>query len=120
MPIALQGLRVLVVEDEAAVAMLIETMLEDIGCVVVASAATVAEAVARVAHGGFEFALLDINLSGDRVDPVAAALSDRGLPFAFASGYGPDGAPRGYEAVQVLTKPFRQRDLEATLRGALG
>lgn len=99
--------------------MLIESMLEDIGCVVVASAASVAEALARIADGGFEFALLDLNLSGDRVDPVAAALSQRGLPFAFASGYGPSGVPGGFEAVQVLAKPFRRRDLEAALRQAL-
>ncbi|HYC68829.1 response regulator [Brevundimonas sp.] len=117
---ALKGLRVLVVEDEAAVAMLIESMLEDLGCVVVASATSVAEALARIADGGFEFALLDLNLGGDRVDPVAGALSDRGLPFAFASGYGPGGAPAGFEAVQVLAKPFRRRDLEVTLRQALG
>ena len=120
MAVALEGLRVLVVEDEAAVAMLIETMLEELGCVVAASATSVAEALACIVEGGFEFALLDLNLAGQRVDPVAAALSDRDLPFAFASGYGPNGAPPGFEVVQVLAKPFRRRDLEATLRRALG
>lgn len=120
MAVALEGLRVLVVEDEAAVAMLVETMLEDLGCVVTASATSVEEALECIVDGGFEFALLDLNLAGQRVDPVAAALSDRDLPFAFASGYGPNGAPQGFEAVQVIAKPFRRRDLEATLRRALG
>jgi len=116
----LAGLRVLVVEDEGPVAMLIEDMLEDLGCVLAGSAARVGEALELVAAGGFDFALLDMNLAGERIDPVAEALSSRGVPFAFASGYGRLGAPERMRRRPMLQKPFRSSDLAATIRAALG
>jgi CheY-like chemotaxis protein len=116
----LAGLRVLVVEDEGPVAMLIEDMLEDLGCVLAGSAARVAEALALVERGGFEFALLDVNLAGEKVDPVAEALATRRLPFAFASGYGRSGLPEQMRDRPIVQKPFRHADLAATIRAALG
>lgn len=116
----LAGLRVLVVEDEGPVAMLVEDMLDDLGCVVAGSAARVSEALEMVQRGGFDFALLDMNLAGESVDPVVEALSSRGVPFAFASGYGKLGAPDHLRARPILQKPFRIRDLETTIRTALG
>jgi CheY-like chemotaxis protein len=115
----LDGVRVLVVEDEGPVAMLVEGMLEDLGCVLVGSAAHLREALELVERGGFDVALLDMNLAGQRVDPVAEALARRGVPFAFASGYGELGVPHGMKHRPMLQKPFRSADLAATIRTAL-
>lgn len=116
----LTGKRVLVVEDEAAVALLVEAMLEDLGCIVVDSVASVDAGLAAVQAGGFDVALLDVNLAGRRVDPVAEALRNARLPFAFASGYGAaDTAAGGAADEPVIAKPFRLADLGAALREAL-
>ena len=110
----LGGLRVLVVEDEGPVAMLIEDMLEDLGCVLAGSAARVGEALELIERGGFDFALLDMNLAGQKVAPVAEALGRAGVPFAFASGYG--AAPEGFgDRVPLIEKPYRESDIAAAL-----
>jgi CheY-like chemotaxis protein len=115
----LRGVRVLVVEDEGLVAMLIEDLLEDLGCTVAGSAATLAEAMELVQRGGFDFALLDVNLAGEKVAIVAEALDRRDVPFAFASGYGRTGLPVGFQNRPILQKPFHQRQLAAIIRAAL-
>jgi CheY-like chemotaxis protein len=112
---ALTGLRVLVVEDEGPVAMLVETMLEDLGCAVVLSAASVREALELVGRGGFDVALLDVNLAGEKVFPVADELRRLGVPFAFASGYGADGLRPDLKDAPIIQKPFQLGDLEAAL-----
>ena len=101
-----EGVRVLVVEDESAVAMLIEAFLADLGCETSASAGCVAEALDAVAKGGFEVALLDFNLAGERVIPVAEALAERGVPFGFLTGYGAAALPPPFDGHPVLAKPF--------------
>ncbi|MFC3079835.1 response regulator [Phenylobacterium terrae] len=115
----LQGLRVLVVEDEGPVAMLIEDMLEDLGCTVVGSAASVEAAMRLVDAGGYDVALLDVNIAGGSVLPVAEALRRRGAPYAIASGYGPAGVPDSLRGAPIIQKPFRSADLEAVLGQAL-
>lgn len=115
----LTGMRVLVVEDEAAVALLIEAMLEDLGCTVAESVATVEGGLAAVQAGGFDIALLDMNLAGQRVDPIARALRTAGVPFAFATGYGVENAIQGGANEPVIAKPFRIADLTAALQKAL-
>jgi CheY-like chemotaxis protein len=117
---ALAGLRVLVVEDEAPIAMLIEDMVQDMGCVVAGSAATVSEALKLVKNGGFDFALLDMNLGGAKVDAVADALAAGGIPFAFASGYGRGGLSGHLQNRPVVQKPFLTADLEKAIRQSLG
>ena len=112
---ALSGLRVLVVEDEGPVAMLVETMLEDLGCNVVFSAASVQEALRVVTDGGFDVALLDVNLAGEKVFPVADELRRLGVPFAFASGYGLDGLRPDLADIPIIQKPFRLSQLQAVL-----
>lgn len=107
--------RVLVVEDDSLVAMMVEDMLADIGCGAVTVAGTVAEALARVEAGGFDFALLDINVGGEPVFPVAQALRGKGIAFAFASGYGAMGLPEDFRAAPTVAKPFRHDDLEAAI-----
>jgi CheY-like chemotaxis protein len=77
----LAGLRVLVVEDEGSVALLIEGMLEDLGCEIAASVATLAKALHAVQTETLDFAVLDVNLAGDQVFPVAEILKGRRLPL---------------------------------------
>ena len=108
---SLHGLRVFVVEDEGLIAMLIEGMFEDLGCHVVANAANVAQGLEIAANETFDFALLDVNLNGDRVFPVAQALISRQVPIAFSTGYGASGIPHELAGRPVLTKPFRLDEL---------
>jgi len=117
---SLEGVSVLVVEDEGAVALLIEDMLEDLGCQVAECAASVSEGLTLAETATFDVALLDVNLAGSRVDPIAAVLRRRGKPFAFASGYGAAAVPVGFETAPVLAKPFSQADLERVIRHAIG
>ncbi|HEV7276566.1 MAG TPA: response regulator [Devosiaceae bacterium] len=115
----LEGLRVLLVEDESLVAMAVEDMLHDLGCEVAATAGSVPEALERLQVGGFDFALLDVNLANQQVFPVAEALSEQRIPFAFASGYGAANLPEAFRARPVAAKPFQIADLAATLSAAL-
>lgn len=118
MPVDLQGLRVLFVEDESIVAMLTEDMLSDLGCELSAVAGNVEDALVAVSAGGFDIALLDINLAGTKVFPVASALDRLGIPFAFASGYGGAGVPVEFTGVPVIAKPFTIMDLAWVLQAA--
>jgi CheY-like chemotaxis protein len=115
----LHGLRIFVVEDEAPVAMLIEDMLEDLGCLIAASAASISQALDCVAQGGFDFGLLDINVNGERIDPVALALQSRHVPFLFASGYGAAGLRDEWRSFPVVQKPFRSDVLRDAILAAL-
>jgi CheY-like chemotaxis protein len=105
--LALRGLRILLVEDEAMVAMLVEGMLDELGCRLVEWAASVPAALEILETHDFDGALLDVNLNGTYVYPVAEALTSRGLPFVFVTGYGRSAeiAARFAEA-PVLKKPF--------------
>jgi CheY-like chemotaxis protein len=113
----LAGKRVLVVEDEALVSMLLEDMLADLGCAVVGPAGCVAEALAVVARTeAIDVALLDLELGGERSHPVAEALAARRVPFAFVSGHGRDAAEGSAHAgAPVLDKPFGRAALAAML-----
>jgi len=111
MTAALEGLRILVVEDEFLVASLIENMLESSGCLVSGPIPRLAEALEAVDHGTYDAAILDVNLGGDRIDPVAEALSQRNVPFAFVTGYGAGALPREYADRPRLCKPFKMADL---------
>ena len=109
--------RILLVEDEGLVALMLEDMLEDMGYDVAYSAASVSQAVAWIEAGGeADAALLDVNLGGEPVFPVAEALRARGVPFAFTTGYGETRDPRFKEAI-LLGKPIRLERLVATLEG---
>lgn len=101
----LAGLRLLVVEDEALVAMMLEDMLGDLGCTVVGPAGTLAAAL-ELCRAPVDGALLDVNVGGQPVYPVADALAARGIPFLFVTGYaGTDIEPR-YGRALTLRKPF--------------
>jgi CheY-like chemotaxis protein len=111
MTAALEGLRVLVVEDEFLVATLIEDMLKSVGCVVSGPIPRLVEALDAVDRGTFDAAVLDVNLAGDRIDPVADVLSRRNVPFVFVTGYGTGGLPAMYADRPRLSKPFKMADL---------
>lgn len=109
--IPLAGTRVLVVEDEGAIALLIEEMLEEFGCEVVASVARLATACEIAGSVQVDLAILDVNLAGERVFPVADILRGRQIPFLFSTGYGASGLPAEYAGCPVLHKPFSENQL---------
>jgi two-component sensor histidine kinase len=98
--------RVLLVEDEPFVAMDIEAILADAGFEVVGPAGDHESAVELARNSDFDVALLDANLNGRHVGAIAAELTRRNIPFAFASGYGREGLPEGFGDATLLSKPF--------------
>lgn len=117
----LKDKRILVVEDESLVAMLIETILEDLGCQPVGPAATVEEGL-ELTNGpdAIDAALLDVNVSGQQVFPVAEALEARGVPFVFSTGYGEAGLPDRWRGRPTLQKPFTEEAVQDAIKAALG
>lgn len=117
----LSGLRLLVVEDEAMVAMMIEDQLTDLGCIVVGVVASVSEGLAAIEEKAsrLDAAVLDINLGDEKVYPVADRLIDRGIPFIFSTGYSLAGIDAEFARTPTLSKPFGPKALEATLISVL-
>jgi CheY-like chemotaxis protein len=111
----LAGLRVLVVEDEMMVSMLIEDMLTDLGCIVIGPAARLDEAIDLAKTSELDCAVLDVNLGGQPIFPLADLLREQGHPFAFATGYGDAGVREVDRGTPVLQKPFREGDLARVL-----
>ena len=117
----LSGCAILIVEDESLVAMLLETILEDMGCTPVGPASSVEEGLALIlADGPLDAALLDVNVAGEKVFPVAEILRDRGVPFVFSTGYGEAGLPDHWRGRPTLQKPFSERAVEQALMAAMG
>jgi CheY-like chemotaxis protein len=112
-----QAKRILVVEDELMIRMLLEDMLGELGYTVAAEAARIDEALEMTKHGDFDLAILDGNLNGQPVSPVADALVARGTPFVFATGYGE--LPEPYRDRPTLKKPFQMDRLKQMLQSAL-
>jgi CheY-like chemotaxis protein len=115
----LNGVRVLVVEDEAAISMLLEDMLLDFGCAVVGPAARLSSALEMASQESFEVAILDVNVAGEPIYPVAEAIAKRDLPLVFSTGYGGAGIREPFRDRPVVQKPFSQADLKRTLIGAI-
>jgi CheY-like chemotaxis protein len=116
----LSGRRVLVVEDEMLVLMMIEDMLTDLGCESVTTAATADKAITLIGSQVFDAAMLDMNLNGKTSRAVADALAARGVPFLFSTGYGGDDMRDGHRERAVLKKPFKYEDLTEALTRLLG
>lgn len=108
--------RILVVEDESMIAMLLEDLLADLGYTVVSIAATIDAALAALEENRIDLAMVDVNLGGVMSFPVADALKRRGIPFLFTTGYGQTGLSEPYAAEPVLQKPFRSIELKEALR----
>ncbi|MDA0742528.1 MULTISPECIES: response regulator [Brevundimonas] len=114
------GRRVLIVEDESLVAMLLETILSDMGCDVIGPESNVDDGL-RIASGTGELdaALLDVNVAGQEVFPVAEALKARGVPFVFSTGYGEAGLPEHWRGNPTVQKPFTEGAIRDALMKAL-
>jgi len=108
-------LRVLLVEDEMMVALLLETVLIDLGHQVVGPVARLERGLEVVEREAIDLAVLDVNIDGREVYPIAAALEARGIPFIFTTGYGIDGLHSAYRNRPVLQKPYRSDDLKAAI-----
>jgi CheY-like chemotaxis protein len=113
--------RVLIVEDEALVAMLLEDMLIDAGYAVSGTVSAIPQALEFVADAAadFDVAILDVNLRGKPIFPVAEALTIAGKPFVFATGYGAGSLPEAWRDRPTLQKPFGAGDVERVLAAAL-
>jgi len=109
---AIYGRRIMIVEDEALVAMILEDQLEELGLSIVATCANVADAMGAIDKNTPDAAILDVNLGGQLVYPVADRLIDRGIPFVFVTGYGRESIDRRYASIQVLEKPVERQALE--------
>lgn len=115
----LKGKRILVVEDEALIAVMVEDMLTEMGSVVVGPAATIEQALALARAEEIDGAVLDVNVRGERIDPVAEALTERGVPMLFATGYGEVRLASG-ATTTVIDKPYTQDKLARGLAAAMG
>lgn len=100
------SLSILVVEDEPLIAMMLEDFLDSLGHRVHATCESVSEAVKAVDSGGFELAILDVNLKGENVWPVATRLREKNVPFLLATGGHVDPPPAEFNSVPVIEKPY--------------
>lgn len=114
----LSGKRVLVLEDEAMIAAMVEEMLTDLGAVVIGPVGTIERGLSLANEEQLDAALLDVNIRSARVDPVAAILVSRGVPIVFATGYGQSAVDRSTQA-PILEKPYTQEKLASALNEAL-
>ena len=117
-----QSKRVLIVEDETMIRMLLEDMLGELGYNIVAQAGHIDEALDAAKNATFDIAILDVNLNGQPSAAVADVLVARGAPFVFATGYGEQGLPELHRDRPTLKKPFQldglKQMLESVLNGA--
>ena len=116
------GGSVFLVEDEVMIRMMVADMLEELGYRVAAEAGEINEAVKLAQTVDFDFAILDVNVNGKVISPVADLIKARGRPFIFATGYGSSGLPEEYRDRPALQKPFQletlARMIDATLKDA--
>lgn len=112
--------RILIVEDEPLIALMLTDMLAELGFDVAASVTQVGAALKILDELTIDIALLDVNIGTQKIDPVADLLAARGTPFIFTTGYGNAGVPAGHAERAILQKPFHVDDLAAVLRSQLG
>jgi DNA-binding response OmpR family regulator len=112
---------VFLVEDEAMIRMMVADMLEELGYHVAAEAGEINEAIRLAGTTEFDIAILDVNVNGKVISPVAELIKARNRPFIFATGYGTQGVPENYRDRPALQKPFQIETLAeviaSTLRG---
>ncbi len=109
----------LIVEDEALVAMMLEEELESLGLSIVANCGSVSDAIKAIDDETPNAAILDVNLGGEFVYAVADRLLERGIPFVFLTGYGRESVDQRYQFVQILEKPVGRQVLETVFATAL-
>jgi DNA-binding NtrC family response regulator len=119
-PAAGYGRRVIIVDDEMMITMLLEEMLVTLGHTVVGIAGRLDSALDLARSAEADIAILDVNLNGEVSFPVAKVLAERGLPFMFATGYGALGLEAPFQNAVTLKKPFELKDLSQALERLLG
>lgn len=112
------GKRILILEDEALIAMMLEDTLVDLGCDVVGPATDIATGQQFARADAIDGAILDVNIGGQTSEAVAKILQDRNIPYLLATGYGPDDLPTG--ASGLLNKPYRAEDVKTALQTLFG
>jgi DNA-binding NtrC family response regulator len=107
MTVPLMGLRVMLVEDEMLVSLMVEEVLVDVGCIMVGPFSRVDQALLAAQNEAVDIAVLDVNVAGVKVYPVAEALAARKIPFLFLTGYGREAVPKEHPDWAFCSKPFR-------------
>lgn len=116
----LSPLNVFVVEDEALVALNLEDMLAELGCAIVGPAMRIERARAMIENGiQADVAILDVNVAGEQVFPIAEMLAARGVPIVFATGYDREGLPQDWHNRTILQKPYTLGDVSRSLAAAV-
>ncbi|HEX7789172.1 MAG TPA: response regulator [Afipia sp.] len=110
---------ILLVEDEVMIRMMVADMLEELGYKIAGEAGDIDEGVRLVQSTDFDIAILDVNVNGKVITPVAEAIQLRGLPFVFATGYGAQGLPEKFRDRPTLQKPFQIETLARTIETVL-
>jgi CheY-like chemotaxis protein len=113
------GGSVFLVEDEVMIRMMVADMLEELGYSVAAETGEINEAVRLAASTEFDIAILDVNVNGKVISPVAEVIRIRGRPFIFATGYGAQGLPEEYRDRPTLQKPFQMETLAQVIASTL-
>jgi len=113
------GLAVLVVEDEALLTMLLEDLLDELGCKVIATATTLSAGIAEAERDDFDLAILDVHLRGEPVWPLADRLQELGRPFVIASGDDSKTLLSRYPSATILSKPYELDSLSQALQAAM-
>ena len=113
------GGSVFLVEDEVMIRMMVADMLEELGYRVVAEAGEINEAMKLAQSVDFDIAILDVNVNGKVISPVAELIQARNLPFIFATGYGSSGLPEDYRDRPALQKPFQLETLAQVIASTL-
>ncbi len=112
---SVKGLRIFVVEDEAMIRMMVVDMLEELGHTIAAEAGHLDKAIEFARSADFDLAILDVNLSGKMITPVAELIKARGVPLIFATGYGAAGVPEAFKGCPALQKLFEFKALELAI-----
>jgi len=115
----LKGCRVLIIEDDVRISMLMQESLLEMGCEVAGNAMLFDDALEMATSRTFDVALLDISLNGELSYPVAQAMQERNQKFVFVTGHVMETLPAPFQGTPVLHKPFGLRDLQKTMRMAL-
>ena len=113
------GLRVLIVEDEALIALHLEDMLEDMGCSTAAAFSSLPEAIAAIESLEADVAVLDVNVAGKEIFPLAEMLAERKVPIVFSTGYGAGMLPERWRSYPIVAKPFDPGALRKGLIAAM-
>jgi CheY-like chemotaxis protein len=115
-----KSLKVFIVEDEAMIRMMEVDMLEELGHSIAAEAGHLDKAIELARSTDFDLAILDVNLDGKNITPVAELIKARGLPLIFATGYGAAGVPEEFRDCPALQKPFQVEALSSAIDAFLG